>query len=197
MTDYYYKYRSLSNLKRFLDILIKRRLYAAKYLDLNDPMEGYFIYDNSVPQSIIAKLRNDKSSTLICSLSKTHKNGLMWSVYADEHKGCCIKLSVTSTTWKLLTVSYETCPAVIDSTKNSVEDILSRKSIQWQHEQEVRCIKVNPKNAFLRIKIDTIYLGIKVRRADVSLLEELISKIDPKIKVIKMNRNDIDFGFIL
>lgn len=197
MTDYYYKYRSLSNLKRFLDILIKRRLYAAKYLDLNDPMEGYFIYDNSVPQSIIAKLRNDKSSTLICSLSKTHKNGLMWSVYADEHKGCCIKLSVTSTTWKLLTVSYETCPAVIDSTKNSVEDILSRKSIQWQHEQEVRCIKVNPKNPFLRIKIDTIYLGIKVRRADVSLLEELISKIDPKIKVIKMNRNDIDFGFIL
>ena len=197
MTDYYYKYRSLSNLKRFLDILIKRRLYAAKYLDLNDPMEGYFIYDNSVPQSIIAKLRNYKSSTLICSLSKTHKNGLMWSVYADEHKGCCIKLSVTSTTWKLLTVSYETCPAVIDSTKNSVEDILSRKSIQWQHEQEVRCIKVNPKNPFLRIKIDTIYLGIKVRRADVSLLEELISKIDPKIKVIKMNRNDIDFGFIL
>ena len=197
MTDYYYKYRSLSNLKRFLDILIKRRLYAAKYLDLNDPMEGYFIYDNSVPQSIIAKLRNDKSSTLICSLSKTHKNGLMWSVYADEHKGCCIKLSVTSTTWKLLTVSYETCPAVIDSTKNSVEDILSRKSIQWQHEQEVRCIKVNPKNPFLRIKIDTIYLGIKVRRADVSLLEELITKIDPKIKVIKMNRNDIDFGFIL
>lgn len=40
---HYYKYRSLSNLRYFLDILINKRLYMASYSELNDPMEGAFV----------------------------------------------------------------------------------------------------------------------------------------------------------
>lgn len=40
---HYYKYRSLSNLRFFLDILIYKRLYMASYSELNDPMEGAFV----------------------------------------------------------------------------------------------------------------------------------------------------------
>ena len=38
----YYKYRSLSDWKRFVDIIVCNRLYAAYYEDLNDPMEGLY-----------------------------------------------------------------------------------------------------------------------------------------------------------
>lgn len=41
--NHYYKYRSLSNLRYFLDILINKRLYMATYDELNDPMEGAFV----------------------------------------------------------------------------------------------------------------------------------------------------------
>ena len=41
-----YKYRSLQNLKRVLDILEKGELYAAKLNELNDPMEAYFDFQN-------------------------------------------------------------------------------------------------------------------------------------------------------
>lgn len=40
---HFYKYRSLSNLRYFLDILIYKRLYMTSYSELNDPKEGTFV----------------------------------------------------------------------------------------------------------------------------------------------------------
>ena len=195
MAEYYYKYRSLSNLKRFLDILINRRLYASKYLDLNDPMEGFFLYDPAVPRDFINTSRNEKANTLICSLSKNYNNGLMWSVYADEHKGCCIKLSITSNSWRKLDVTYDRNPVHVDAIGITVDEILKIKSPQWKHEEEVRFIKSNPQNNYIKIKIDTIFLGMKMSRADVSFYTKLIHSVDSSIKIEKLTRDDIDFGY--
>lgn len=38
----FYKYRSLENLKRFLEIVMNRKLWSSTYKELNDPMEGVF-----------------------------------------------------------------------------------------------------------------------------------------------------------
>ena len=65
----------------------------------------------------------------------------------------------------------------------------------------MRYINTNPKSSYLKIEIDTIYLGAKMSRADVSFYTELINmanKAYPKkkpIKVEKLTKDDIDFGF--
>lgn len=199
--EYYYKYRSLANMKRFIDILMNRRLYASKYLDLNDPMEGFFLYDKNVPRNVVIKLRDERATTLICSLSKTPFNGLMWSMYGDEHKGCCIKLRVTSPNWEEVEVNYNGIKTVVTNRNATIQTILGAKSVQWQHEEEVRYINTNPKSPYLKIEIDTIFFGAKMSRADVSFYTELINmanKAYPKkkpIKVEKLTKDDIDFGF--
>ncbi|MDE5999994.1 MAG: DUF2971 domain-containing protein [Bacteroidaceae bacterium] len=195
MAEYYYKYRSLTDLKRFIDILINRRLYAAKYIELNDSMEGFFLYDDTIPRDFINTLRSGKANTLICSLSKKYTNGLMWSVYADEHKGCCIKLSITSNSWKKLVVTYDKKPVQINTMGINVDEILRIKSPQWKHEEEVRFIKSNPLQNYIKIKIDTIFLGMKMSRSDVSFYTKLIKSIDSNIKIEKVTRDDIDFGY--
>lgn len=196
-----YKYRSLKDMKRFIDILMNRRLYASKYLDLNDPMEGFFLYDQNIPRPIVSKLRDERATTLICSLSKTPFNGLMWSMYGDEHKGCCIKLKVTSPNWKEVDVNYNSIKTVITNNNASIDTILGAKSIQWQHEAEVRYINTNPKSPWLKIDIDTIFFGSKMSRTDVSFysqLIEMVNKANPTkepIKIVKLTKDDIDFGF--
>ena len=53
----YYKYRTLDDLERILDIIVNKRLYGAVYKELNDPMEGKFNKDGLTREDFNAILR--------------------------------------------------------------------------------------------------------------------------------------------
>lgn len=59
-----YKYRGLSNLKRFLEIILNKKLYGALYTELNDPMEGSFRYNYKIPHEIIEDLKDQKQKRI-------------------------------------------------------------------------------------------------------------------------------------
>lgn len=91
MTEILYKYRSISNFKNFVDIIVNNRLYAANFESLNDPMEGHYFYDKSTLDEKTRKEIYDKKSGLkICSLSKNSNNYLLWSHYAEGYRGVSI-----------------------------------------------------------------------------------------------------------
>jgi hypothetical protein len=171
-------------------------------------MEGYFRY-SGVSDDYVEKLRNEKQVSLICSLSKTYQDGLMWSFYSDEHKGCCIELEVTGKIdWRRIPVNYtNTLPDVDDRMKSSVvsdiDYILSTKSEVWKNEQEIRYVKsVKPRSRiYLNIRVHRVFLGIRISQQDERLIKKIIDIINasrPKqrgIEVIKLKRSDIDFGY--
>jgi len=52
-----YKYRSLVNFERILDIILNQRLYCSKYDELNDPFEGLFIRTINITISDFIKMK--------------------------------------------------------------------------------------------------------------------------------------------
>lgn len=194
-----YKYRSLQDLKRFLDIIVNKRLYGARYLSLNDPMEGQFEFDlnDSFTQPALQQLFDERAKTIICSLSKKcnskgiPNNGILWSMYADEHRGCCIEVEPDDPNWRKVDVYYSKLPPIVDNPHVQVIDILSIKFDQWEYENEVRYINSDPQTPYMNVKIKAVYLGCRMSKEDVEFYTSLIHSIDKEIEVRQIKRNEI------
>lgn len=193
-----YKYRSLSNLRRLIEIILESKLYASRYKDLNDPMEGYYSYTKEIAQykKEINKLKNE---SLICSLSKSNNIGMMWIMYADEGKGCCLEVEVgDNTTWERIEVEYkEEIPKITDSANINIESIFKYKSSIWNYEQEVRYIKESPRKYRFPVKIKKLYLGYAYKASSKEyLFYKALFKGKLGVDVELMNKSDIDFGYM-
>lgn len=191
MAQRYYKFRSLQNLKRFIDIILNERLYASRYDELNDPMEGVYL-TNPSNGNIIRLLREEKYKTRICSLSTDYRHTLLWSHYADSHTGCCIEVSAVNERELPTTVRYiEHIPVVNDIQEG--KELLSHKSTVWEYEKEVRYFR---KTSYLNIRIHRIIFGLKVPNDDYRFYEKLIRAINPMIEICRINKEDIEDGYI-
>lgn len=198
MPELLYKYRSLENLERFLDIIIDKKLYGALYNEMNDPMEGYFQYDSNVNRAIAISILNGKGKRYICSLSKKANIGLMWIHYADENRGCCLEVEVTSRTWERLDVIYSEHIPVLDW-NTTVQNVLQVKAKMWEYEQEVRYLsnEYTPKanRPKLSVRINKIIFGYNIGIKKYIHLKKVIKALNPKIEIEKMKKENLDYGF--
>ncbi len=184
-----YKYRSLDNFKNFVDIIMKNRLYAARYKDLNDPMEGAYYYPHGqLSNNFREKLQNDKKELRICSLSRTNSNELMWSHYTNGQRGIAIGVEIDKSKYIVKPISYDGVASLKneDFTDQTAIEILCHKLEVWNYEQEERVfirgkyyINVNPK---------TIITGRAMSNYDFGFVKELVYHINPNIEIIKAEK---------
>lgn len=186
---HYYKFRSLNNIRYFLDILVNNRLYAARYDELNDPMEGAYLI-NGYNENIIRLLKTRKYKTRVCSLSKNYIHTLLWTHYAEGHKGCCIEIIPKN--WDTLEpINYvDDLPIVNNDTEG--RELLSYKSKLWKYEEEVRLFN---KSSYCKVDISQILFGYKISDTDYRFYERLIHSINQSIVVRKIQESEIYSGF--
>jgi len=186
MTEILYKYRSLDNFKNFVDIILKNRLYAAKYKDLNDPMEGQYYYrTGELDTAIRNKLLDNKGELRLCSLSKVRDNQLMWSHYTDGQRGVAIGLRIVDTQVTVRPIQYNGLASIRNQDFNdqTAIEILSHKLEVWNYEEEVRAF-VRDKH-FIDVRIEEVITGVAMSNADFGFVRELIERINPEIRIIK------------
>jgi len=186
MTNTLYKYRDLNNFKNFVDIILKNRLFAAKYKDLNDPMEGQYYYETrKLTRNILDRLAEEKEELRLCSLSKVNNNELMWSHYADGQHGVAIGLKIDETKYIVKPIIYD--GLFFNRNQNfyneTAIEILSHKLADWKYEQEERVFVRT--THFIDIQIEEIITGRSMTSSDFSFIRELIQKINPTIRIIK------------
>lgn len=186
MNEILYKYRSLDNFKNFVDIILRNRLYAAKYKDLNDPMEGQYYYRRGeLNRNIRSKLLEEKGDLRLCSLSKVRDNQLMWSHYTNGHRGVAIRLRIVDTDCTVRSIQYNGLASIRNQDFNdqTAIEILSHKLEVWNYEEEVR-VFVRDRH-FIDVRIEEVITGVSMSNADFGLVRDLTEKINPEIGVIK------------
>lgn len=186
MTEILYKYRGLDNFKNFVDIILRNRLHASEYKDLNDPMEGQYYYQKGkLNRTIRDKIREEKGTLRVLSLSRINNNQLMWSHYADGHKGVAIGVRIDNSKYDVQPIRYDGIATIRNSNYNeqTSREILSHKLEVWNYEEEERVFQQNQKS--ISVIVEEIILGQRVSKQNNGLIRELIEKINPEIRILR------------
>ena len=143
------------------------------------------------------------------------KNILMWSHYADEHRGYCIKYKLSKHFIKqkendsfehmfLKPIIYRKDEDMVDISEMktiNTDLAFATKHESWGYENEVRLIVYNPnkEDAFYGIPLDkdscieAIYFGCRCEQKTINTIKNLFSKTDtpPKFYQMKIDRTDV------
>ena len=193
-----YKYRALTNWAPILDIIVNKRLYAAPFESLNDPMEGrYYYFGPAVSAGFRKAIYKSKVSRNICSLSTSRNNTLLWSYYAGGHTGAAFAVQVTNPQElpvEVQHVRYDSGVYIGPKEAKKPPDqlalnILTQKQLPWSHEQEVRIF--SPGN-YVKIKLVELLLGCNIAKADEDMLTVVARKWHPRLKIAKLERSSLD-----
>jgi hypothetical protein len=161
---------------------------------------------------------DQKENTAVLCLSLNRKNTLMWSHYADSHRGVCIGLKMPTVIDKpfipTLNVKYadkiEPICVMSGDDRERYEAILHwmyTKSKVWQYEQEVRSTisflpdrPVFEDNLYRDVNFEPpffceIYYGVSTSKSDISEIEAILAaggyKINNRAKM-EINKGTFD-----
>ncbi len=133
---------------------------------------------------------NISQSIALCSFTEDNTNNLMWSHYANNHRGICIEykpelfeylktLMGYLAFWK---VKYSNEPPVINSLEDlnsKAQKIIFNKQSDWKYEKEHRVVFLSKKDeeyiSIDRSYINSVYIG---SRADCQVRKNISSLCD-------------------
>ena len=188
-----YKYRSLKNFQNFVDIILNNRIYAAPYFDLNDPMEGLYTYaEGTINKDMVREIKGEKNKLRICSLSRRSDSTLMWSHYADSHKGIAIGVKVNQGQ-DIKSVRYEGLSFVQNATSRgsheTARNVLTYKLEPWSYEEEERVFVTC--SEYADVSIHEVIIGTKMDTRIKSLVKKLVKQVNPRIQIKEANATEI------
>jgi hypothetical protein len=184
MTDWktLYKFRALDRFEYIEDILLEKRFYAAKFAELNDPMEGLF---HAVGAATHYKDEITKAleQCRVCSFVQSYADPRYWAHYAGAFKGICIEVIVRWQEYGRFwhTVEYDRTRRIVDAwsvhrLRLFPEPILAWKAKPWAYEHEVRAIITKKFLPFCDwIELSRVLLGVRTPRP----MQERIRRITP------------------
>jgi hypothetical protein len=233
MSDYsYFKFKSIN--KYMIESIVDPSLYFASPATLNDPFDCRLKLDNFLGKAIpLAKGRTKlhlewvKSNTGfekweskfnsvgVCAFSLCSSETLMWSHYADDHKGACILYRIPESFIldnknKIIGVDVVTynddaimgilatmaTVSPFEFIQELTKSYLTTKSPSWKYENEARIIREEP--GLLRIPgefVQQVCFGLQTAQADIDLISKLTRTYCGCANFCRMARNESDFGF--
>jgi len=171
--------------------------------------------------SLIRKIKNGLDSEMknrgVLSLASKWNCPLMWSHYADEHKGICIEYDISRAVCDVPTkIDYNggrgiPLSSIVDWIFNdSIEakEAIERKYFytkagQWKYEKEWRYLSGSHGARSAPFPISGIYFGMRCENSIVSSIVKLLDghksdinfyQVRPKVDSFILNKHEVDVG---
>lgn len=232
-----FKFRSIN--KYLIDTLVKGTIYCANPHRLNDPFDCQVDIRKAVENAISLLLGKKKQNLVklskpsgffdniqksiknvgVCSFSFVLEEPLLWSHYANGHKGLCLTYEMPfpsffepskSIPGAILPIIYgenqltdwliENAPekAKIDTKKFSYDligKVLSIKGEGWRYEKEARII-CDREGAYPIPKdcLKQVCFGMNADESDITLIKQLIDNAGYSVDYCQIKRTEKDFG---
>ena len=234
--DYiFFKYRKID--KYFLSSLVNSELYFARPDRLNDPFDCKVNILKSLENAVLksdppsrtrleklrgmhkfyGKLESDLANMGVCSFSLELNNPLMWSHYADSHRGVCLTYSFPPSFFKqtahdilgVAPVEYDNNPLsdwfiqeahrIGDFEEFGIsllQKALTVKAKLWEYEKEVRIIRATEGvQALDKHYLKQVCFGLATPDDDIALVKRIIGQVGYSVTICKMQRSpESDFG---
>jgi hypothetical protein len=199
-----FKYKSTHNTDDFnrdLECLKKDEVWFSTLQSLNDPYENILCYDimsyddhGLYLDNVRDELEKIKDNIGIFSLSRNRSNLVMWSHYANNHKGYCVEFDLTPEKF-IKGENYDLIQSDVDYdaplntayNRNNIKSFFSHKYTDWKYEEEVRFI--SDKSGLHKFKegsIKAIYLGANCNEIVKTCISEFC-----KSKSIKLHQGKL------
>ena len=174
---------------------------------------------------IIQKVKKVRNNSLISCFSKRYDSILMWSHYGDKHKGVCIEFDRPDKDFLDVKYSTKRCKFDLEDTtrrvlgymlSNEEVDVNDKglirciskpfivKSLDWQYEEEVRCILSSNSEGVIvgdelnlytmPTRITKIYIGCKVDTKSNEYEELLRIANERNIEIVKLTESETTFS---
>ena len=181
--DKLYKYRSFDKEHYSVNLIINSNLYLSETEHFNDPFDPPLRAYNEYEKLVDILFPH----IVVGSLSAVSNNILMWSHYADSHKGFCIEYDVSNLKKELpkyttiRQVRYENSLPIdlkvlfnTDEYFHSILDMCALKHKDWEYEKEYRILS-HQDDDFITLPITAIYLGKDISDSNKLIIHWLCS----------------------
>lgn len=184
-----------------LTALCDRRLKISEVLRTNDPWElAPFEVSNSCQEQAMRKSREDiaKLTGLMC-FSGGWNHPIMWSHYAEQHRGLCLGFDLPNDPTKVLKVRYKPTLQPFPKKVEDVNELLAKKILTvknacWLYEEEYRWFpSMNEKRhgiAYVdfgvELQLTEVLLGMKCELEQTSI-KRLVGEESKSVEVKAVN----------
>lgn len=141
----------------------------------NNPSQLCCLMVNSINQYLTESVR-------ICCFTKNPKNLLMWSHYADSHRGMVLEFDVLQDidVFEKMTTMYYRKDFPIENWMNGnfLISLIASKALCWKYEEELRLIKINFQNNKVNFKknaLRSVIFGCKTNKAEMKLVQDSLN----------------------
>ena len=211
----YYKFRGCNDLS--LSMLRHQEVYFASLREFNDPFEGKFQIDPKIGDDFQQKLDHRRVYSVAKGDRSFVENAeLMWTFYADGHRGFCIEYNeslldgfkeykvpadIQQNVWMAANYSPSATEKIIisDNSDKAAADILQTKKLDYGYENEVRLV-IHTNDALDSIRsvngaVSAIYLGCRIDEVNTKKLKRIAEMLGVPCYPVKQVKESFSLTF--